>query len=130
MLRKTDFYAVSVRRNSYLIAAVQVAESVIHMSNGLLATDRTLRRHLEYRPFLIDHLVFISIRHWDPDMRSLASQSLRALCELDLSNLGPHVMARVVSIEFPSQTTPSEPKTPSRLHCSVPWMGMKSMAHF
>lgn len=30
-------------------------------------------------------------------MRSLASQGLRALCSLDLENLGQEVMARIVS---------------------------------
>ncbi|CCM03543.1 uncharacterized protein FIBRA_05677 [Fibroporia radiculosa] len=69
ILRKTDFYAVGVRRNSFLIAAPDVAE------------------HVEYRPFLIDQLISITLRHWDPSMRQLGAQSLRAICQLDLPNL-------------------------------------------
>ncbi|KAF8319117.1 TBCD protein [Clavulina sp. PMI_390] len=80
VLRKTDFYAVSVRKNSFLVSAIQVAE------------------HDEYRPFLIDHLIAISIRHWDSAMRALASQGLRALCSLDLRDLGQKVMTRITPL--------------------------------
>lgn len=71
VLGKIDFFAVGVRRNAFLVAAPQVAE------------------HEEYRPFLIDHLVTTTLRHWDPPMRQLGAQSIRKLCELDISLLGP-----------------------------------------
>ncbi|KAI0720503.1 TBCD protein [Cerioporus squamosus] len=58
VLRKTDFYAVGVRRNSFTIAAPEVAE------------------HEEYRPFLIDHLLSVTLRHWDPAMRQIAAALL------------------------------------------------------
>ncbi|OJA17158.1 hypothetical protein AZE42_00195 [Rhizopogon vesiculosus] len=70
VLRKTDFYAVSVRRNAFTVAAPQVAE------------------HLEYRSSLIDHLISITLRHWDVAMRELGAQALRRICELDLKTLG------------------------------------------
>ena len=34
----------------------------------------------------------ITLRHWDDDMRRLASRSLRKICELDLLSLGPEIM--------------------------------------
>ncbi|KAH9997907.1 TBCD protein [Russula vinacea] len=77
VLGKIDFFAVGVRRNAFLVAAPQVAE------------------HEEYRPFLIDHLVDTTLRHWDSAMRQLGAQSLRKLCELDLSRLGPRCASRV-----------------------------------
>ncbi|EMD39955.1 hypothetical protein CERSUDRAFT_45983 [Gelatoporia subvermispora B] len=76
VLRKTDFYAVGIRRNAYLVAAPEVAE------------------HLEYRPYLIDHLLKVTLRHWDASVRQLGAQSLRGLCELDLLNLGPDAALR------------------------------------
>ncbi|KAL1950308.1 hypothetical protein VTO73DRAFT_5432 [Trametes versicolor] len=78
VLRKTDFYAIGVRRNAFLVAAPEVAE------------------HEEYRPFLMDHLLSVTLRHWDPAMRQLGAQSLRTVCDLDLPLLGPEVAARVV----------------------------------
>ncbi|KAH9841553.1 TBCD protein [Rhodofomes roseus] len=76
VLRKTDFYSVGIRRNAFLLAAPEVAE------------------HLEYRLSLIDHLLSVTLRHWDPQMRQLGAQSLRAICELDLPSLGPDSAAR------------------------------------
>ncbi|TFK52538.1 TBCD protein [Heliocybe sulcata] len=70
VLRKTDFYAVGVRRNAFLKAAPEVAE------------------HLTYRDALVDHLLSVSLRHWDPNVRQLGAQSLEAICELDLEALG------------------------------------------
>ncbi|KAI0732028.1 TBCD protein [Fomitopsis betulina] len=77
VLRKTDFYSVGIRRNAFLVATPEVAE------------------HVVYRPFLIDHLLSVTLRHWDPQMRQLGAQSLRAVCELDLPQLGPESAARV-----------------------------------
>ncbi|GBE84936.1 TBCD protein [Sparassis crispa] len=71
VLRKTDFYAVGVRRNAFLTAAPEVAE------------------HTEYRPSMITHLLTVTLRHWDPTMRELGAQSLRCICQLDLASLGP-----------------------------------------
>jgi tubulin-specific chaperone D len=59
-----------------------------------------LARHEEYRSAFIDHLINISIRHWDPAMRSISAQSLRALCELDLRPLGPGVVGRLVRLQL------------------------------
>ncbi|KZT19455.1 TBCD protein [Neolentinus lepideus HHB14362 ss-1] len=76
VLRKTDFYAVGVRRNAFLKAAPEVAE------------------HHIYRKCLIDHLLSVSLRHWDTAVRQLGAQSLRAICELDLEALGRSAASR------------------------------------
>ncbi|KAJ7600517.1 TBCD protein [Mycena floridula] len=75
-LGKTDFYAVGIRRNSFLVAAPQVAE------------------HSEYRMFLFDHIINVTLRHWDITMRELGAQSLRLICLQDMSGLGPQAIAR------------------------------------
>ncbi|KAI0061711.1 TBCD protein [Artomyces pyxidatus] len=77
VLGKTDFFAVGLRRNSFTIAAPQVAQ------------------HEEYRASLIDHVINVGLRHWDSSMRLLAAQSLRRICELNLVNLGPECAQRV-----------------------------------
>ncbi|KAJ7644104.1 TBCD protein [Roridomyces roridus] len=87
VLRKTDFYAVSVRRNAFLVAAPQVAE------------------HEEYRGFLFDHLLNVTARHWDVSMRQLGAQSLRLICTTHLPSLGPLVIARAVKLLESPDTT-------------------------
>ncbi|KAI0917160.1 hypothetical protein AcV5_007706 [Taiwanofungus camphoratus] len=86
VLRKTDFYAVGVRRNAFLVAAPEVAE------------------HDDYQSSLIDHLLTITLRHWDPTMRQLGAQSLRAICELDLPHLGPSSAERAAQLLKGSDT--------------------------
>ncbi|KAF7288586.1 TFCD-C domain-containing protein [Mycena chlorophos] len=80
VLRKTDFYAVSVRRNAFLVAAPQVAE------------------HDEYREFLFDHLLNVTARHWDISMRQLGAQSLRLVCAPHLQDLGPVAISRAAKL--------------------------------
>ncbi|KAG2361705.1 TBCD protein [Suillus spraguei] len=80
VLRKTDFYAVSVRRNAFTVAAPQVAE------------------HLEYRSYLIDHIISITLRHWDVAMRELGAQALRRICELDLKTLGLECTSKIAGL--------------------------------
>ncbi|KAJ4000417.1 TBCD protein [Lentinula boryana] len=80
VLRKTDFYAVGIRRNSFLTAAPQVAE------------------HIEYQPYLLDHLLNVTLRHWDISMRRTGSQSLRRICLVDLETLGPEAVRRCVEL--------------------------------
>ncbi|KAF8957293.1 tubulin folding cofactor D C terminal-domain-containing protein [Flammula alnicola] len=78
VLAKTDFYAVSIRKNAFLVAAPQVAE------------------HPEYRDFLFDHLLNVVLRHWDISMRELGSQSLRLICSHDLYILAPRAIEKIV----------------------------------
>ncbi|KAL0578630.1 hypothetical protein V5O48_003373 [Marasmius crinis-equi] len=80
VLAKTDFYAVGIRRNSFLVAAPQVAE------------------HEEYSPFLFDHLLNVTLRHWDASMRRLASQSLRLICLSNLPKFGPEGIVRATKL--------------------------------
>lgn len=80
VLRKSDFYSVSIRRNAFLTAAPQVAE------------------HEEYRPAILDHLLSITLRHWDVVMRQLGAKSLRLICEINLDKLGPSCMQRLARL--------------------------------
>ncbi|EIW80977.1 ARM repeat-containing protein [Coniophora puteana RWD-64-598 SS2] len=80
VLRKTDFYAVSVRRNAFVIVAPQVSE------------------HPEYRNALLDHIMNVSIRHWDASIRESAAQSLCGICQLNLLELGPQCINRLNSL--------------------------------
>ncbi|KAG6896922.1 hypothetical protein C0992_005258 [Termitomyces sp. T32_za158] len=80
VLGKTDFYAVSIRRNAFLVAAPQVAQ------------------HKEYRIFLLNHVLDVTLRHWDPTMRELGSQSLRSICIENLDVLGPVVIQKATRI--------------------------------
>ncbi|KAF8158379.1 TBCD protein [Crassisporium funariophilum] len=80
VLGKMDFYAVSIRKNAFLVAAPQVAE------------------HAEYRNCLFDHIVDVVLRHWDISMRELGSQSLRLICLHDMSGLAPRAIGRCVRL--------------------------------
>lgn len=80
VLRKTDFYSISIRRNAFLTAAPQVAE------------------HEEYRTALVDHLISITLRHWDMAMRQLGAKSLRLICEIDLDALAPPCIQRLARL--------------------------------
>ncbi|KAG9121768.1 hypothetical protein FRC07_002140, partial [Ceratobasidium sp. 392] len=77
VLRATDFYAVSIRRNAFLVAAPQVAAFP------------------EYQQPLIDHVMQITLRHWDPKMRTLGAQALRGMCAVDLKTLGTKTAAQL-----------------------------------
>ncbi|KAH7921320.1 ARM repeat-containing protein [Leucogyrophana mollusca] len=80
VLRKTDFYAVSIRRNAFVVAAPQVAE------------------HIEYRTSLLDHVLSVTLRHWDVVMRQLGAQSLSEICKLDLPTLGSLCIPRLARL--------------------------------
>ena len=53
-------------------------------------------RHEIYRPTLLDHLLTVTIRHWDPVMRRLGAQSVRAICELDIWKLAEDCVQKAV----------------------------------
>ncbi|KAF8635864.1 hypothetical protein AX15_000054 [Amanita polypyramis BW_CC] len=80
VLRKTDFYAVSVRRNAFLEAALQVSE------------------HKEYRTFMTYHLLNVTLRHWDATMRELSSQSLHHIILTDFANLSDIAISKSVKL--------------------------------
>ncbi|KAG8980354.1 hypothetical protein FRC05_005985 [Tulasnella sp. 425] len=77
IITKADFFAVSGRKSAFTIAAPQVAE------------------HEEYRDFLVNHLLTVSLKHWDPTLRQPAAVALRRICEKDLLTLGPVCAAKV-----------------------------------
>ncbi|PPQ80979.1 hypothetical protein CVT25_015132 [Psilocybe cyanescens] len=80
VLGKTDFYAVSIRKHAFLVAAPQVSE------------------HVEYRKFLLDHLLDVVLRHWDLSMRELGSQSLRLIITINLHVLAPRAIEKSVKL--------------------------------
>jgi hypothetical protein len=80
VLRMTDFYAVSLRRNAFLVAAPEVASFA------------------EYRHEILEHLTGVTLRHWDPPMRQLGSQSLRLICTQDLKVLAPQVIPKLIRL--------------------------------
>ncbi|KAL4080682.1 armadillo-type protein [Scleroderma citrinum] len=90
VLRKTDFYSVSIRRNAFLVAAPHVAERVDIISRS--------GPHEEYRSALLDHLISITLRHWDTAMRQLGAKTLRLVCEIDLDTLAPPCIQRLARL--------------------------------
>lgn len=60
--------------------------------NGRLRTYR----HEEYRPYLIEHLLNATLKHWDASMRVIGAQSLYLICKIDLATLGPEASRRAV----------------------------------
>lgn len=79
VLRATDFYAVSIRRNAFLVASPQVVV------------------FSEYQQPLLDYVIRVVLRHWDPKMRELGAQSLRVMCEVDMKNLGAKTASQLSS---------------------------------
>ncbi|GAA6060441.1 hypothetical protein JCM10212_000034 [Sporobolomyces blumeae] len=69
VLRKIDFFTVSVRPRAYLSAAPCVAE------------------HEEYRPSIIEHLVSVGVSHYDPEIRELSAKALGKVVSLDAKGL-------------------------------------------
>ncbi|KAJ8691519.1 hypothetical protein PTI98_011083 [Pleurotus ostreatus] len=77
VLRETDFYAVSTRRTAFLTAAPAVALFEV------------------YRESLFNHLIDVTIRHWDPAMRQIGAQSLQLICLIDIKEYGPRAEAKI-----------------------------------
>ncbi|EJC98100.1 TBCD protein [Fomitiporia mediterranea MF3/22] len=75
-----DFYSVGIRRNAFLVAAPEVY------------------RYKEYRQPILDHLLKITLRHWDAAMRRLGAKSLRKVCETDLENEVPKVLDALLAL--------------------------------
>lgn len=80
VIRKTDFYAVSVRRNAFLHCVPQVAE------------------HVEYRHAIIEHLLNTTIVHWDASMRELCALALAKVVNMDLDGLIKYVGGRLITM--------------------------------
>lgn len=80
VIRKTDFYAVGVRRNAFLQCLPQVAE------------------HIEYRHAIVEHLLNTTIVHWDASMRELGAQALAKVVRLDFDMLIKHVSERLITM--------------------------------
>ncbi|KAH8114535.1 armadillo-type protein [Phellopilus nigrolimitatus] len=74
ILAKTDFYSISIRRNAFLVAAPKVAA------------------YEEYLQPILEHLLNVTLRHWDESMRRLGARSLRKICEYDMQKLGPQMV--------------------------------------
>ncbi|KAK0550607.1 hypothetical protein OC845_002561 [Tilletia horrida] len=81
VLRKTDFYAVGIRRNAFVNCASEVAMQVPRL----------------YRRPLLRHLLTVTYCHWDRSMRTLAAQSIRSLVNLDFDGQAVPVARRLLS---------------------------------
>ncbi|KAK0530433.1 hypothetical protein OC842_003936 [Tilletia horrida] len=79
VLRKTDFYAVGVRRNAFVRCAPEVAS------------------HDVYRQPLLEHLLTVTIAHWDRSMRSLAAEAIKALVDIDYERQAPDVAQKLLA---------------------------------
>ncbi|GAA5874980.1 hypothetical protein JCM16303_004967 [Sporobolomyces ruberrimus] len=69
VLRKIDFFTVSVRHRAYLHAAPSVA------------------LHPEYRRAILEHLLVTGMTHYDPDIRELAASALGKVTAIDAEGL-------------------------------------------
>ncbi|KAJ1583910.1 hypothetical protein NDA11_001396 [Ustilago hordei] len=77
VIRMTDFYAVSVRRNAFLDCAVKVGGFE------------------EYRGYLVDHLLRVVTVHWDPAMRRLGAQSVALIAMHEPAQLLAEITTRL-----------------------------------
>ena len=64
ILTAADYFSLGNRRNAYTEVSVQVA------------------KFPEYRTAIVDHLVKIKLRHWDPNLRFLSADALAELTPL------------------------------------------------
>lgn len=78
VIRKTDFFAVSVRRNAFLECAPQVAV------------------HAEYKGPILEHALSTTVFHWDVAMRELGAASVAKITQIDLGALAPSIVKRMV----------------------------------
>lgn len=77
VIRKTDFFAVSVRRNAFLQCAPQVAV------------------HAEYRHPILEHALSTTVFHWDVTMRECGALAVAKIAQTDLVNLAPKIVDRM-----------------------------------
>jgi hypothetical protein len=87
---------VGLRRNAFLVAAPQVSQYVEGFVIQFMLL--ILARYVIYRQSLIDHLLGVTLKHWDPAMRSSGAQSLREICQNDMSSLVPNIITTLVRI--------------------------------
>lgn len=80
VIRMTDFYAVSVRRNAFQDCAVQVAGF-----DG-------------YREYLLDHLCSLKVVYWDAAIRNLAAKAIAGVVNIDYDGLANKTIERLVSL--------------------------------
>ncbi|GAA5930095.1 Cin1p [Sporobolomyces koalae] len=79
VLRKIDFFTVSVRHRAYLVASPSVAQ------------------HPEYRQPIIEHLLAHGITHYDPEVRELAAKALGKVTSLDSQHLAKDLLHRQIA---------------------------------
>ncbi|UZJ54940.1 hypothetical protein CBS101457_004260 [Exobasidium rhododendri] len=77
IIRKTDFYAVGVRRNAFLECAPQVAV------------------HAKYQEAILHHLLTITIIHWDISMRELGASTVAKIAQMDAERLIPPMVEQL-----------------------------------
>ncbi|SCV68104.1 BQ2448_225 [Microbotryum intermedium] len=97
ILRKIDFFTISVRRRAFTEAAPLVANFAL------------LTRNTAYRYALIDHLMTHSFPHYEFGLQSLASQALKLIVSIDPRKLVPPLLR--AQIDKLGKT-----KDPTKLH--------------
>ncbi|KAG2186104.1 hypothetical protein INT43_002542 [Umbelopsis isabellina] len=78
IIQTANYFSLGNRNHSFLYVSLEIAQFE------------------EYRSHLIDHLLQISIRHWDKQMRVLASQTLGKLVPVDPQMFLSIVLPRLV----------------------------------
>lgn len=86
VMTSADYFSVGLRTNAFLRVATKIA------------------RLDEYRPMLVQHLVDVSLTHWDKNIRSLAAESLRLITPVDqlhmVQKVLPQLLDRVLSTDL------------------------------
>ena len=86
IVTKADYYAVGARSNAYLGVGYYLAG------------------HDEYRRPLLEHLLDVKARHWEPKLRLLAAQAAAKLAPLDVewatTTMIPSLVARSTSADL------------------------------
>lgn len=82
ILTEADYFTLSNRVNAYLHVSTFVAQ------------------FKEYFPSMAQHLAFIKLRHWDPQIRSLAAQSLAAISPFNPEYIIRDILTPLIDLCF------------------------------
>ncbi|CAH7670598.1 armadillo-type protein [Phakopsora pachyrhizi] len=74
VLQSADFFTVGLRRSAFLKAAPEISKFQV------------------YREPIVEHLIRVSVPHWDIDIRELSAESLSLIVKLDFDNLYPKIV--------------------------------------
>ncbi|KAI8451594.1 armadillo-type protein, partial [Phakopsora pachyrhizi] len=78
VLQSADFFTVGLRRSAFLKAAPEISKFQV------------------YREPIVEHLIRVSVPHWDIDIRELSAESLSLIVKLDFDNLYPKIVDNMI----------------------------------